>query len=42
LGTQQTLVGLNTKYYDLADTEGNIVGKVFNVFCPLFLTLPAP
>ena len=30
MGTQQTLAGLNTKYYDLTDESGFIVGKVFN------------
>ena len=29
-GAQQTLTGLTTNYFDLADQHGNIVGKVFN------------
>lgn len=29
LGTQQLLAGLNLNYYDLADPEGLVVGKVF-------------
>jgi len=29
LGTQQLLTGLNIYYYDLADSVGNIVGKIF-------------
>ncbi len=29
-GAQQTLTGLSTNYFDLADQFGNVVGKVFN------------
>jgi hypothetical protein len=29
-GSEQTLTGLSTQYYDLADEDGNVVGKVFN------------
>jgi len=29
-GSQQTLTGLSTTYFDLADQDGNVVGKIFN------------